>query len=137
MGTRPGVKVSPGGMRIGELAGLVGISTRAIRHYPDLIINLAELPEPQHGRETWRQGFEMMRHAFPGLQAHIEDIVAARDKVAVRVRFRGTHTGEFLGFAATGRTVEYVSHEFYRIAGGLIAEEWICSDMATLFRQLS
>lgn len=81
--------------------------------------------------------FEMMRHAFPGLQAHIEDIVAARDKVAVRVRFRGTHTGEFLGFAATGRTVEYVSHEFYRIADGLIAEEWICSDMATLFRQLS
>ena len=81
--------------------------------------------------------FEMMRHSFPGLQAHIEDIVAARDEVAVRVRFRGTHTGEFLGFAATGRTVEHVSHEFYRIADGLIAEEWICSDMATLFRQLS
>ena len=39
--------------------------------------------------------------------------------------------------AFPGRTVEYVSHEFYRIAGGLIAEEWICSDMATLFRQLS
>lgn len=107
------------------------------RSAPDLIINLAELPEPQHGRETWRQGFEMMRRAFPDLQAHVEDIVAAQDKVAVRVRFRGTHSGEFLGFPATGRTVEYVSHEFYRIADGLIAEEWICSDMATLFRQLS
>ncbi|HET9975273.1 MAG TPA: ester cyclase [Streptosporangiaceae bacterium] len=103
---------------------------------PDLIINLAELPEPQHGRETWRQGFEMMRRAFPDLRADIEDIVADRDKVAVRVRFRGTHAGEFLGFPATGRTVEYVSHEFYRIADGLIAEEWICSDMATLLRQL-
>jgi steroid delta-isomerase-like uncharacterized protein len=103
---------------------------------PDLIINLAELPEPQHGRETWRLGFEMMRHAFPDLQAHIEDIVAAQDKVAVRLRFRGTHSGEFLGFPATGRTVEYVSHEFYRIADGLIAEEWICSDMATLLGQL-
>jgi steroid delta-isomerase-like uncharacterized protein len=104
---------------------------------PDLIINLAELPEPQHGRETWRQGFEMMRRAFPDLRADIEDIVADRDKVAVRVRFRGTHAGEFLGFPATGRTVEYVSHEFYRIADGLIAEEWICSDMATLLGQLS
>ena len=104
---------------------------------PDLIINLAELPEPQHGREVWRQGFDMMRHAFPDLQAYIEDIVAAQDKVAVRLRFRGTHSGEFLGFPATGRTVEYVSHEFYRIADGLIAEEWICSDMATLLRQLS
>ncbi len=74
---------------------------------PDLIINLAELPGPQHGRETWRQGFEMMRHAFPDLQAHVEDIVAAQDKVAVRVRFRGTHSGEFLGFPATVRRVPH------------------------------
>ena len=104
---------------------------------PNLITNLAELPEPQHGRETWRQGFEMIKHAFPDLQAHIEDIVAAQDKVAVRLRFRGTHSGEFLGIPATGRTIEYVSHEFYRIVDGLIAEEWICSDTATLLRQLS
>ncbi len=104
---------------------------------PDLITNLAELPEPRHGRDVWRQGFEMMKHAFPDLQAHIEDIVAAEDKVAVRLRFRGTHCGEFLGIPATGRTIEYVSHEFYRIADGVIAEEWICSDTATLFRQLS
>jgi steroid delta-isomerase-like uncharacterized protein len=104
---------------------------------PDLIINLAELPEPQRGREHWRQGFELMRRAFPDLRADIEDIVAAEDKVAVRVRFRATHSGEFLGMPATGHAIEYVSHEFYRIADGLIAEEWICSDMATLFRQLS
>ena len=107
------------------------------RMAPDFIINLAELPGPQHGREVWRQGFEMMRHAFPDLQAHVDDIFGAGDKVAVRLRLRGTHSGEFLGFAATGRTVEYVSHEFYRIAGGLIAEEWICSDLATLLGQLS
>ena len=104
---------------------------------PDLIMNLAELPEPRHGRDVWRQGFEMMKHAFPDLQAHIDDIVAAQDKVAVRLRFRGTHCGEFLGIPATGRTIGYVSHEFYRIADRLIAEEWICSDMATLLRQLS
>jgi len=104
---------------------------------PDLIINLAELPVPQCGREAWRQGFEMMRHAFPDLRAHIEDIVAAEDKVAVRVRFRATHSGEFLGVPATGHVIEYVSHEFYRVADGLIAEEWICSDLATLLRQIS
>jgi steroid delta-isomerase-like uncharacterized protein len=115
----------------GDAGGCLALSA------PDLIINLAELPEPRHGHEVWRQGFEMMRHAFPDLHAHLEDIVAAQDKVAVRVRFRGTHSGEFLGIPATGRTIEYVSHEFYRIADGLIAEEWICSDMATLLRQLS
>ena len=79
---------------------------------------------------------ELVRAAFPDLQARVEDVVAAGDKVAVRVRFRGTHSGEFLGIPATGRTVEYVSHEFYRVAGGLIAEEWICSDMASLLGQI-
>lgn len=96
-----------------------------------------EMPEPQHGHDAWRQGVEMMKQAFPDLHAHIEDIFGAQDKVAVRLRFRGTHSGEFLGIPVTGRTIEYVSHEFYRIADGLIAEEWICSDMATLLRQLS
>ena len=71
---------------------------------------------------------------FAALEA---DLFAAQDRVAVRLRFRGTHSGEFLGFPATGRTIEYVSPEFYRIADGLIAEEWICSDMATLFGQIS
>lgn len=104
---------------------------------PDFIINLAELPEPMHGQEAWRQNFETMEHAFPDFQAHIEDLVAAQDKVAVRLRIRGTHSGEFLGIPATGRAIDYVSHEFYRVADRLLAEEWICSDLATLLRQLS
>ena len=104
---------------------------------PDLVMHFAELQEPLHGRETWQQGFEMMRGAFPDLEAHIDDLVAAQDRVAVRVTFRGTHTGEFQGVPASGRAIHYVSHEFYRVADGLIAEEWICSDMASLFRQLS
>jgi steroid delta-isomerase-like uncharacterized protein len=104
---------------------------------PNLVMHLAELPEPLHGRETWRQGFELMKNAFPDLEAHVDDVVAADDIVAVRISFRGTHAGEFQGIPATGRTIHYVSHEFYRVAEGLIAEEWICSDMASLFRQLS
>jgi steroid delta-isomerase-like uncharacterized protein len=104
---------------------------------PDLVMHFAELPEPLNGLETWRQGYDLMRRAFPDLEAHVEDVVAAEDRVAVRVSFRGTHSGEFQGVPATGRTIHYVSHEFYRIADGLIVEEWICSDMASLFRQLS
>jgi steroid delta-isomerase-like uncharacterized protein len=103
----------------------------------DLIINLAELPEPLHGRDTWREGAVMFRRAFPDLHAEIEDIFGAGDRVAVRLRMRGTHTGEYLGMPASGRPISYVSHEFYRVEDGLIAEEWICSDMATLMRQIS
>jgi steroid delta-isomerase-like uncharacterized protein len=104
---------------------------------PDIVIHYAEMPEALQGRETWQQGFEMMRRAFPDLEAHIDDVVAAEDKVAIRISFRGTHQGEFQDISATGRTIHYVSHEFYRVTDGLIAEEWICSDMASLFRQLS
>jgi steroid delta-isomerase-like uncharacterized protein len=104
---------------------------------PDIVIHYAEMPEPLEGRQTWQQGFELMKRAFPDLQAHVDDIVAADDKVAVRLTLRGTHQGDFQGIPATGRTISYVSHEFYRVRDGLIAEEWICSDMASLFRQLS
>jgi len=104
---------------------------------PDIVIHYAEMPEPLEGRETWQQGFEMMKRAFPDLEAHIDDLVAADDKVALRLTLRGTHQGAFQGIPATGRTIGYVSHEFYRVRDGLIAEEWICSDMASLFRQLS
>ena len=54
---------------------------------PDLLMHFAELPEPLRGRETWRQGFEMMKRAFPDLKAHIDDVVAAEDQVAVPVSF--------------------------------------------------
>ena len=115
----------------GDTEGLLAVVA------PDLVMHFAELPEPLHGRESWQQGFEMMKRAFPDLEAHVDDVVAAGDRVAVRVSLRGTHRGEFQGIPATGRTIHYVSHEFYRVEDGLIAEEWICSDMASLLRQLS
>jgi steroid delta-isomerase-like uncharacterized protein len=104
---------------------------------PDILIHYAEIPKPLRGRETWQQGLDLMKRAFPDLQVHVDDTVAADDKVALRLRLRGTHQGDFQGMPATGRTIDYVSHEFYRVRDGVIAEEWICSDMASLVRQLS
>jgi steroid delta-isomerase-like uncharacterized protein len=104
---------------------------------PDIITHYAEMPEPLHGRETWLQGFEAVKRAFSDLEVQVDDLVAANDKVALRLTLRGTHTGEFQAIPPTGRTISYVSHEFYRVANRMIAEEWICSDMASLFRQLS
>jgi steroid delta-isomerase-like uncharacterized protein len=103
---------------------------------PDFVMNLAGLP-PMRGPAVWRQGADVIRTGFPDLHARIDDLVAEGDRVAVRLTFRGTHQGEFLGVPATGRTVEYVSHEFYRFADGLVAEEWICSDLASLQGQLT
>lgn len=103
---------------------------------PDLVMNLAGMP-PMRGKDVWLQGARMMRQAFPDLHVRIDDMLATNDRVAVRLTIRGTHQGDYLGIPPTGRTVEYVSHEFYRVADGLFAEEWICSDMTALHGQLT
>lgn len=103
----------------------------------DFVINLAGMPFQMRGRDAWIQNAETMQHAFPGIQARIDDIFSAGDRVAVRLTFQGTHKGEFLGIPATGRDVEYSSIELYRVADGKLAEEWISSDTATLMRQLT
>lgn len=104
---------------------------------PSLLMHMAGLPQPLQGRDAWRDGFILIKQAFPDLRVHIEDMLALEDRAAVRLTLHGTHTGEYLGFAPTGRQISYVSHEFYRLDHGLVAEEWICSDTAGLFQQIS
>ena len=106
------------------------------RMAPDFVMHLADYPQPL-GREAWQEGNAMMRRAFPDLHVQIDDILASGDRVAARLTLSGTHSGDYLGHAPTGRSVSYVSHEFYRLADDLIAEEWICSDTATLMLQLA
>lgn len=102
----------------------------------DFVINIAEMPYQKRGLAAWRKNAEVMLAAFPDARVEIEDIFAADDKLMVRVKITGTHQGEFLGTKATGKRVEYKSHEVYRFEGGKLAEEWICSDMMTLFMQI-
>ncbi|OEU96431.1 hypothetical protein AN216_20640 [Streptomyces oceani] len=101
----------------------------------EFVINLAGAPT-RYGQDVWQQGVDIMRQGFPDMQAHIEDVFGSGDRVAMRLTFRGTHTGEFQGIPATGREVSYTSNEIYRVEDGVIAEEWICSDMAGLMAQL-
>jgi steroid delta-isomerase-like uncharacterized protein len=103
----------------------------------DFAINLAGMPSQMRGREAWKSNAEVMQNAFPGIQAQIDDIFAAEDRVAVRVTFGGSHGGEFLGIPATGHNVVFTSLEIYRVVDGQLSEEWISSDVTTLMRQLT
>ena len=103
---------------------------------PDFIANIPGAPEPGRGRDAWKQNALMFREAFPDLQIEIDDIFGAGDKVAVRLMFRGTHTGPFLGIAATGREVAFSSVEIYRVENGLLAEEWVSPDVTSLMGQI-
>ncbi|KAH7110790.1 hypothetical protein B0J13DRAFT_290867 [Dactylonectria estremocensis] len=103
---------------------------------PDFIINIAGMPYQKRGHAAWRKHAEILNAAVPDAKVHVEDVVAADDKVAVRVRIKGTHRGEFMGNPGTGKPIECISHEFYRFEDGELAEEWICNDSLTLMMQL-
>lgn len=117
-------------LNAGNINGCLGLMR------PDFIINIAEMPYQKRGHAAWRKHAETLFASFPDAKVHVEDVVAAEDKVAVRVRIKGTHRGEFLGNPPTGKTIEYISHEIYRFEDGKLAEEWICSDSLTMMRQV-
>jgi steroid delta-isomerase-like uncharacterized protein len=91
---------------------------------------------PLRGHEGFRRLLTMYRTAFPDAQFTIEDVVAEGDTVAARFTVRGTHTGELMGIAPSGKVVEVSIVTLLRIADGKIAEEWERFDTAHLLQQV-
>ncbi len=77
-----------------------------------------------HGLEAIYQFFNTFHTAFPDLSITVEDMIAEGDRVAARVTMRGTHLGEFMGVAPTGKPVEVRAIDMFRIANGKIVEHW-------------
>ena len=88
------------------------------------------------GPEQNRQFIRGLRAAFRDLRVTVEDQIAEGDKVCVRYRFEGTHTGSFQGMPATGKHVTYSGILIYRMAGARIAEQWTEFDLLGFLKQL-
>ncbi len=93
-------------------------------------------PEPFRGLEGYLQILGIMRSAFSDVQWRIERLVVEGDTVVARFELRGTHDGEFLGTAPTGRPVAVHASNFYRFADGLIVDEVGQPDLMGLLRQI-
>jgi steroid delta-isomerase-like uncharacterized protein len=89
------------------------------------------------GREGVKQFFATFRDAFPDVTVAIDELVAEGDRVAVATTFTGTHQGELMGMAPTGRRVSVTGIDFVRVAGGQIVEHRGLTDVVGLMRQLS
>jgi predicted ester cyclase len=74
--------------------------------------------------------------AFPDIRLTIEDMVAEGDKVVYRGSARGTHKGEFMGIAPTGKQVTLTSIVISRIANGRFQEDWESLDGIYVLQQL-
>src|SRR5258706_4387832 len=56
------------------------------------------------GLEGFKSYVRSVRLAFPDFHNTIEDLVAEGSEVVARLAFSGTHRGEVLGIAPTGRS---------------------------------
>jgi len=87
-------------------------------------------------REVLKHLFNMAFKAFPDWHETIEDIIAEGDKVWVRVKTTGTHTGEWLGIAPTGKKVTSEMVDIYRIVNGKHVEGRFVTDQLAFLKQL-
>jgi predicted SnoaL-like aldol condensation-catalyzing enzyme len=80
--------------------------------------------------------FRMLRGGFPDLHAEIHDQLVDGDKVVTRKTFHGTHKGEFMGIAPTGREVAWDVIDIVRVHDDLMVEHWNVVDALALMTQL-
>lgn len=89
------------------------------------------------GPEGVRNQVESWRSAFPDFRFVVEDVIAEDDRVAIRVRFTGTHTGsDWFGVAATGKSIDATEMMFFRLKDGRVVEAWEDYDEYAMRRQI-
>ena len=103
---------------------------------PSAIFHVPGQPAPMAGPGGYLAIVAMMRSGFPDIQWTLEETVVEDDRVAARYTMRGTHSGPFLGVAATGAPVVVQSMAFYRLSGGQFVEEHGLPDMMGLMQQI-
>jgi len=75
------------------------------------------------GIDSARAYYANFLTGFSNIQFTIKDIFGQDDKLVKYWNFKGTHTGNFFGIPATGKTVSIDGTTLVRMADGKIAEE--------------
>ena len=96
---------------------------------------IGELFAPRAARRVKRL-FVEFRSAFPDWREEIVELVAEGNTVAGRFKCSGTHRGEFLGEAPTGRGMEVEEVFFVRAEDGQFVDYWALEDSMGRMRQL-
>src|SRR5215203_4037678 len=94
-----------------------------------------ELMAPELAQE-FKQGIAELRLAFPDYHGTNEIQVAEGDMVASRFVFYGTHRGEFMGVAPTGRRVTIRGLALDKVVDGKIVESIVEVDLEDVLGQI-
>ena len=101
----------------------------------DIEATVDELFAPRAARRVKRL-FTEFYTAFPDWREEIVELVAEGSTVAGRFRCSGTHQGEFLGEAPTGKRMEVEEVLFLRAEDGKFVDFWALEDSLGRLRQL-
>ena len=94
-------------------------------------------PQFAKGREGFKSFFRMFRAGVPDLKFTTELMIAEGDMVAVYGFAEGTHSGEFMGIPATGKSFKVTNSDFCRFnSEGKITDHWGVFDSMGMMRQI-
>jgi steroid delta-isomerase-like uncharacterized protein len=105
-------------------------------HARDFVFRGPPTQKEYRGPEGYRELAKTYITIFPDLHFAVDDQIISGDRVAVRWTATGTHKGEMMGIARTGREVKNVGIAILRISGGKIAEEWVRWDTLDMLQQM-
>jgi predicted ester cyclase len=88
------------------------------------------------GREAFRASVQQWLGAFSDLHCEVSQIVVEGDMAAWVVHTTGVHTGDTLGFPATGRRIDTLSPNLGRVRDGKAVEHWSEQGMLAMLVQL-
>ena len=113
-----------------------------VRRLVDEVLNggrldvIDELYAPSLAPEA-REWIAPFQTSFPDMRMEIVDLIAAEDQVVGRFTCSGTHLGEWLGHAPTGRRFEAIDEvSIFRFREGRIVDVWSLEDNLTRLEQL-
>jgi len=93
-------------------------------------------PTARSGPAALKQVISIYHTAFPDVRITIDDQIAEGDQVVSRWTGQGTHRGELMGVAPTGRQVKVSGIQIDRISGGKFVEGWVNWDTMGMLQQL-
>ena len=88
------------------------------------------------GQKAFKDVVTKYRNAFPDCRLDIDELISTGDKVIVRWRYSGTHTGQLEGIKPTGRRVSGSGITINTFSGDRIREAFVNWDALGLMQQL-
>jgi steroid delta-isomerase-like uncharacterized protein len=101
----------------------------------DTVIHFNNIPGPLNFDGYKQLGYSFLA-GFSNLKATVLDQIEEGSKVVSRVAWSGTHSGEFNGIPATGRSYQTEDITIDHIVDGKIQERWVVGDLLGMMQQL-